>query len=997
MEGRNTRSPEFDQGDLVSQLREKVRTQAQRLRSLEQYRILCEQRIQELQPGHNFPVRPEDLGTVLPPHPSQDLQLAKQKISRLEQQLCEQSIKVPLAENYTFPPPATQLTLAQLQELYSAIYYQHHDLIKEKSTIEESLRAEMLNCEEQRAYIEVLKQALECNLQELGISGRNLEGLIGRQETGNNGEGPNAEIKDLTGLLKIKSEECSQMSQERMKTDKHLQEAAEALQYAEDEVQRLEEEKSILLDYIEEQGENEKKRIAEIERLVQERKELESRLQGASKEISIEISKRKEIEKEVEIAKSESSRYEKDLKQGLEEQVKEFTSQIASMEKKIESLQDNNATLSGTLKETQEELDSVKVTNASSIKEVSMIKNKSEEVEKTSHKVFETNRELETRLAKAEKEIKYYKEKKIKEVESHFHGIQEKLTNEIEELKQDLENLSNKDQESSKENLELRKKLKKVCDDYSKYQETSTRSEEEGIEIRRKYDTSQIAVQQLQFEKDKLQSDLQRLEFSLNSEKSSLALAQDENDSLRSRLEDSAKASKSLNESNREKANLLENQVYEMENLKKSLSLSLSDTENERQLKTQYYEEVMRLKKLQTALSHSGTHAEESKKAIANFSSNFGAVSSASNSYNSIISSQFKEILFKSNDFDNIDLSEWVQSACEELEALIRRLSEYKQDLTAVTQKLSMTQRKIDNSSIDESALRDRERTLRAQLDSLGAEKEKLQNDREIMVAKLQNSQTQLSGLRKDLQAAVEEAQRLRDQLNYSTTETVQWRSTAETDVFAIRASEEKANLLLKEKKELETLLGRLQSAVPSSDLQRVFLEIMKCHSELEIINRESLRIESQLLRSEGEMRSFSRNHQQEKAIQVRREVESLRGQLSNCDSQIMSYRRRMIALDEEMQDVEKCERRRFGLHLDTEKEYVQMQSQLEFKNKELQQSPRNFFDTKRKQEATTEKKVSFMSPQPLYNDSSEDRPLLSYFDKLRRARDIVSDLKDQE
>ena len=997
MEDRNTRSQDFDQGELVSQLREKVRNQAQRLRNLEQYRVLCEQRIQELEPGHNFPVRPEDLGAGLPSHTSQELQSAKQKIARLEQQLCQQNIKVPLAENYTFPPPTTQLTMAQLQELYSAIYYQHHDLIKEKSTVEESLRAEMLNCEEQRAYIEILKQALECNLQELGISGRTLDEIMSRQQSGNNREEPNEEVKDLTELLKIKSDECSQMSQERMKTDKHLQEAAEALQYAEEEVQRLEEEKSALLDYIEEQAKNEKERISEIERLDEDKEQLEQKLHAASKEIQSEISKRKEIEKDVEISKSESSRFEKEFKEGLEGQVRGLKSQINSMDEKIESLQANNATLSGTLKETQEELDSIKATHDLSIKEVSMIRNRSDEVERSSQKVFENNRELEARLAKAEKELKYYKEKKIKELESHFHGIQEQFTNEIEELKQDLESLSTKDQESSKENFELKKKLKKAYEDYSKYQEISSTFEEEIMEIRRKYDTSQIAVQQLQFDKDKLQSDLQRLEFSLNSEKSSLALAQDENASLRSRLEESAKTSKSLNDTNREKENRLQNLAYEIENLKKSVSLSLSDTENERQLKTQYYEEVLKLKKLQTTLSHSGMHVEESKKIIANFSSNFGAVSSASNYYSSIISSQFKDILFKSNDFDNINLSEWVQSACEELEALIRRLSEYKQDLTAVTQKLSTIQHKMDNLSIDESALRDRERTLRAQLDSLGAEKEKLQNDREMMMAKLQNSQSELSGVRKELQAAVDEAQRLRDQLNYSTTETVQWRSTAETDVFAIRATEEKANLLLKEKKELETLLSKLQSAVPSSDLQRIFLEIMKCHSELEIINRERLRIESQLLRSEGEMRSFSRNHQQDKAIQLRREVESMRTQLSNCDSQIMSYRRRMLALDEEMQDVEKCERRRFALHLDTEKEYVQMHSQLDFKSKELQHSQISLFDSKRKQEAATEKKVSFMSPQPMYNDSSEDRPQLSYFDKLRRARNLVSDLKDQE
>ena len=103
MEDRNVKSVDFEQGDLVQQLREKIRTQAQRLRNLEQYRLLCEQRINELYPGHNFPVKPEDLGTHQSPSSTQELLMAKQKIARLEQQLSQTNIKVPLTDNYTFP------------------------------------------------------------------------------------------------------------------------------------------------------------------------------------------------------------------------------------------------------------------------------------------------------------------------------------------------------------------------------------------------------------------------------------------------------------------------------------------------------------------------------------------------------------------------------------------------------------------------------------------------------------------------------------------------------------------------------------------------------------------------------------------------------------------------------------------------------------------------------------------------------------------------------
>jgi chromosome segregation ATPase len=991
MEDRSTKSYEVDQSELAKQLREKVRTQAQRLRNLEQYRVLCEQRISELHPGHNFPVRPEDLG-MIPPSPTQELSLAKQKISRLEQQLSQQNIKVPLTDNYTFPSPTTNLTLAQLQELYSAIYYQHYNILKDKTTLEESLRAEMLNCEEQRAYIEVLKQALESNLQELGLSGRGIEDILNRVDRND------PEASNLGEMLKTKTEECDKIIAERAKTDQHLKEAAEALQYAEEEVQRLEEEKSALLDYIEENSAKEKQILTDLEKAKKECLDLERRTSNSLRELNSEQTVRKELESELQRMKSESSRHES-YKDAYTQEIERLKASLKNAEYKNESLQANSTTLSKTLKETQQELDTLKSQHDTSIKEVSSIKktlslseNKLEDIERNAQQAFETNKDLENKLFKAEKDIKNY-QKKIKDLEDKHKDTQEEAYNEIEEQKIQLEKVISKEKELSKENAELKKKLKKTQDEALKHQSLSDQTE--LIELKKKLDISQIQFQQITFEKDKLLTDIQRLEFSLNAEKSSNSILTDENTSLKEKCEETLKLLKSVQDASREKENKLQSCLYELEALKKNFSMALKDIESERSLKTQYYEDLLKLKKSHNSLNGLASQLEDSKKFILDFSSNFGAVTSASNSYNLIISSSFKDLIFKCNEPDNISISEWIRTACEELEALIRRLHEYKQDLLSVSTKLSSTQQKLDNVSIDESALRDRERILRTQIEAVTIEKEKLQGDREILVSKIQTYQNDVNLLRKDLQTSTDEAQRLRDQLNYTTSETIQWRNTAETDVFAIRAIEEKSNLLLKEKKELETLINKLQSVVPSNDLQRVFLELMKSHSELEIINRERLRIENQLLRTEGDMRSYSRNHQQDKAIEIRREVESLRVQLSNCDSQITSYKRRMISLDEEMQELGKCERRRYAMHSETEKSYVQLQEELGYKNRELQNSQLSVYDLKRKQD--TEKYNTFTTPQNPYTDSIEDRPLLSYFDKLRRARNLVSDLKDQE
>ena len=46
---------------LVRQLSDKVRTQAERLTSLDAYRVLLERRLQELDPKHPLPVLPQHL------------------------------------------------------------------------------------------------------------------------------------------------------------------------------------------------------------------------------------------------------------------------------------------------------------------------------------------------------------------------------------------------------------------------------------------------------------------------------------------------------------------------------------------------------------------------------------------------------------------------------------------------------------------------------------------------------------------------------------------------------------------------------------------------------------------------------------------------------------------------------------------------------------------------------------------------------------------------
>ena len=57
-----------------------------------------------------------------------------------------------------------------MKETYKKIFVSHNKLIEEREQILESLRKETLNNEEQRNYIEILKQTIEAKINKLGLS-----------------------------------------------------------------------------------------------------------------------------------------------------------------------------------------------------------------------------------------------------------------------------------------------------------------------------------------------------------------------------------------------------------------------------------------------------------------------------------------------------------------------------------------------------------------------------------------------------------------------------------------------------------------------------------------------------------------------------------------------------------------------------------------------------------------------------------------------------------
>ena len=128
----------------ADKLEDQVKKLYMKVKSLEQYKDLCEERIKELSPTHPIPIKEEHLGLVLTP--LSGYSRSKERISRIEPQ-----------------KPQRSADFNRFESNESNFSIKYNELLRDKLSLEESLRAEMLTCEEQRAYIEILKQALENN------------------------------------------------------------------------------------------------------------------------------------------------------------------------------------------------------------------------------------------------------------------------------------------------------------------------------------------------------------------------------------------------------------------------------------------------------------------------------------------------------------------------------------------------------------------------------------------------------------------------------------------------------------------------------------------------------------------------------------------------------------------------------------------------------------------------------------------------------------------
>lgn len=980
--------PSEDAGDISLQLGEKIRSQAQRLAALEQYRMLCEQRLLELAPNHPIPVLPEHLGTA---SDSRDTELyqALQKISRLEQELSHKQLTVPLSEFHSFPTPNTHLNPGQLHELYAALYSKAQHLIREKMDLEESLRLETLQTEEQRAYIEALKQALETKTEQYGRKTDLFPDLPQSkhektQLTSNLPE----KNQELQSQLSLKTREIAEISEKNREISKELEEVTSALQQSVDELSKLESEKTALLEYIQEHAEIEKSLFESkqsLENMLETEKNAHFRTQNNLK--NAEKTQKNELEMELNqiYAKLQNS---ENRGNSLEAEINELKEKEKLITQKNENLQAINSTLANSLRELQTEIDNFKencanlTTEKENLMEINgnleeKIADLEENLRISEGKIEELNRENDGKSLKKEinlREIANFKEQ-IKELEFELNQAK----NEANLYKIECETIKNSLENSEKELKTVKKTKEKLEMKSIEFQESQNKS---------------------------TQSEIKRLNQIISSEKRKNDDFEEEIASLKSQIGELEGEIRAKSSQLRERDRKLSETLQANEALKSNLDSLQADLDKISADTQVITEEANRARQLeqranQTMLQHN-TELQSLRRTVSQcanvisvFSSNFCAVTPTA-SYSSVTSTSFKEVLLKWSEWTDGDLSntmehlvDWVKITAEEVEALVRRVSEQKETLEEIQSQQIQYETRIRDLDSAERLIRGKESDLTRELDSLLEINQSLKRETDLAYQRIETLTSDNVKSRREVQSLTDELTRLKDQIAIYSVENMKKMSTSsDLEQENSKDLEEKIGILLKEKKELEVLLARFQTAVPSNPLQRVFLDMIKTRGELESLQRDKLQLESTLLTKESEMRVQMRTGDRIQAAEIRKEVENLRLQLNNCESQIGMLGRKMMQFESDLQEMEKVEKRRFALQEENEQNVALLQEQLFLKTKELAQV-KSGRDTVIEEPAsqTLESRLSRMSIR-------ENRPRMTLQDKLSQAKAELSELR---
>jgi chromosome segregation ATPase len=811
-------SPEsLNSGDLLTQLKEKLKVQAQRIRSLESYKVLCEERLLELCPSHPLPVQPEHIGSG-GPSLSQELLTSRQKIAKLEQQLSQTAELV--------PSPSNSVTYNKLHELYTLLHQKYNATLKEKNELEESLRNEVISSEEQRAYIEVLKQAIEIRMEALGLKGVRPDEFAefsqmrisvddSRRETSRittKISDYEAQIKSLTESLKIKTAECAEANNDRDVLTEQLHQAAEALQFAEEEVMKLEEEKTNLIDYVETQAKVEQELSSDLKDLKAKYSNIQDENRKLSKSIQTTGDESKKILNELESVKNEFNRNERTLKdtqqsfinlkaraEEKDKSIQKYREENNNLSIQNTGLQAENISLSENLAKTDQELKMIKTLLENQKLEDERLKENLSQTKNSLHSLQEEKNRLE--------KTSFETHHRLTDVTRDFDDLTQKLNQThktLQNYSNDLETLKNQnriaaDKEEAANHLvqELKKQNQKFQNELDNLVKLQQSTHSELKTTRQEADETKAKLLMLSKEKEALEGKLREFNSMLESESQNFRHSQKENDELVYKIEELSKNCMFANESCEDTENQLKHCQLELQNLSDLLERTHQDLEQEKYQRSSHYEDLVKLssenEKIKRDLASLRESLDLSLRATRNLSSH---------SNNTLLKDlQFSD---KSND---LALHKWIEAVIREVSEVSQKLVESSQNSENFKQKNSILMKENEKLNNDVSEARNRETLLKTQhLESLNRE---ISGVKESFKSQVNVLQLEIVSLRNSMNGLYDEIDELSSKNRGLNSELMQVRSKLVTSEQGLVNYEKKYKIVLSERDQLERIINK--------------------------------------------------------------------------------------------------------------------------------------------------------------------------------------------
>lgn len=152
-----------------------------------------------------------------------------------------------------------------------------------------------------------------------------------------------------------------------------------------------------------------------------------------------------------------------------------------------------------------------------------------------------------------------------------------------------------------------------------------------------------------------------------------------------------------------------------------------------------------------------------------------------------------------------------------------------------------------------------------------------------------------------------------------------------ETETMLNKTLESHYDLVLKEKKHLEELLDTIVRSIPNPDHAKLIKDIIDLQFDIIKLERSSAELEDSLIEREAELKALSKKSSKPtiELTEARKEVERLRNEFQNSQSQLTIFMKRKSLLREELSHLERTEKRRFEYGLEVEKSIAKVTSLL--------------------------------------------------------------------